>query len=477
MRARSSQPARVDRSFERLYRKHAQDVYRYALGVLANPTDAEDVTQTAFLNAYRAFRTGTRPERPLTWLIAITHNVCRQRFRQSARRPKEVALDIDALDIGAQDEQPAAADIKVAFNQLTFNQRSALTMRELEGRSYAEIADVLDLSLSAVETLIFRARRALREQLESMLSCTDAERAISRQLDGTLERADKGRLRAHLRACPECASIARKVRAQRSALRSMLTVPLTPSLTGLFGGSTATGGLAGLGSGLALKVAALAGVAVFASGVGYESASHHPHRSAAPAAPAARPQVEHAVARQFAAVHAVDPLPAAKHHPKRSAEIVRPRIRPQVRPHVARTDHTAAPPASGASSHAAEASAAPVLGTSGQPAALKPSVQSTHPNASARRTTHAPPHGTAKKGSTKARATGPASTTPAPSSNQPVTHDQQGRSASTQAPASPQQLPSSASVSQQAASSLAKQTPAPAQPAATPPPQAHPHRN
>src|SRR5438477_11644471 len=82
---------RVDRGFERLYRRHVGDVYHYALAVLRNPADAEDVTQTTFLNAYRAFSSGTRPDKPRHWLIAIAHNVCRQRFRQAARRPAEVA--------------------------------------------------------------------------------------------------------------------------------------------------------------------------------------------------------------------------------------------------------------------------------------------------------------------------------------------------------------------------------------------------
>ena len=48
-----------ERSFEQLYRRHARDVYQYALAVLANPADAEDVTQTTFLNAYRAFQRGS----------------------------------------------------------------------------------------------------------------------------------------------------------------------------------------------------------------------------------------------------------------------------------------------------------------------------------------------------------------------------------------------------------------------------------
>jgi len=56
-----AQRQRTDRSFERLYRYHVFDVYRYALVVLHSPEDAEDVTQTTFLNAYRAYKDGERP--------------------------------------------------------------------------------------------------------------------------------------------------------------------------------------------------------------------------------------------------------------------------------------------------------------------------------------------------------------------------------------------------------------------------------
>src|SRR5207253_7889523 len=217
-----AQRPRSDRGFERMYKRYVGDVYRYALAVMRNPADAEDVTQTTFLNAYRSYtEKGKRPEKPQNWLIAIAHNVCRQRFRQSARRPAEVAFEDDIADSLVDDEAPSGEDIRRALGYLAFNQRAALVMRELEGRSYAEIAEILELSPSAVETLIFRARRALREQLESSLSCGEAELAISRQLDGLLPRREKGALRAHLRECKECATFARRQRAQRSALKSL----------------------------------------------------------------------------------------------------------------------------------------------------------------------------------------------------------------------------------------------------------------
>jgi RNA polymerase sigma-70 factor (ECF subfamily) len=261
---------RTDRNFERLYQKHAGDVYRYALVVLRNEADAEDVTQTTFMNAYRAFANGERPRTPQNWLIAIAHNVCRQRFRQSQRRPNEVAFNEELAEAPLEEEERVGAeDIRRALGHLAFNQRAALVMRELEGRSYQEIAEILGLSVSAVETLIFRARRALREQLEEGITCHEAELAISRQLDGRLSRKERGALRGHLRECEDCARFARSQRAQRGAIKSLAAIPLPTSLSSLFGG----GGSA-VGGGLAFKAAALGAGALVATGVGYEGARH-----------------------------------------------------------------------------------------------------------------------------------------------------------------------------------------------------------
>jgi RNA polymerase sigma factor (sigma-70 family) len=274
----------TDRSFERLYRKHAGDVYRYALVVLRNEADAEDVTQTTFLNAYRAMERGERPRQPQNWLISIAHNVCRQRFRQSQRRPNEVFYEEELAEDVVEEDALTADDIRRALGHLAFNQRSALVMRELEGRSYQEIADILETTVSAVETLIFRARRALREQLEEGITCHAAELAISRQLDGRLSRKEKGALRAHLRECEDCAGFARSQRAQRGALKALGAIPLPQSLVGLFGGS---GGGAAVGGAIAAKATVFAATAVLATGVGYEGVQHGIHRSANSASAAA----------------------------------------------------------------------------------------------------------------------------------------------------------------------------------------------
>jgi RNA polymerase sigma factor (sigma-70 family) len=247
---------RPEAAFEKLYRQHVGDVYRYTLAVLGNPADAEDVTQTTFMNAYRAFHAGERPRKASAWLRTIAHNVCRQRWRQAARRPNEVA-EFDEMAGSAPEEHdgPSAADITRALQSLPFNQRTALVMRELEGRRQAEIAAELDLSESAVEALLFRARRAMREQLEGSITCGEAARAISRQLDRSLSREEHASLRAHLRSCEECAGFARQARAQRGALKALGAAPLPLGLlswswhgAGAAGGGVAAGGTAGAGA-------------------------------------------------------------------------------------------------------------------------------------------------------------------------------------------------------------------------------------
>jgi len=156
----------ADRSFERIYRRHRREVYGSVLRDVRDPDEAEDVTQAAFLNAFRAMRRGDAPEKPRAWLLTIARNVVRRRARLRAERPEEVELDSDLLLSLDDDEGSATEDIHAALLRLTDAQREAILLREIRGQSYAEISFELGLSLAAVEALIFRARRALAEELE-----------------------------------------------------------------------------------------------------------------------------------------------------------------------------------------------------------------------------------------------------------------------------------------------------------------------
>src|SRR5438045_37144 len=158
-----------DEAFEALYRRYVGDVFHYALALLRNPADAEDVTQTTFMNAYRAYRRGDQIEKPQNWLIKIAHNVARTRYARSSRRVKEVPLEDHVEQLALPDEdRPNIEGLLRALWHLPFNQRAALVMRELEGRSYAEIADTIGFSVAAVETLIFRARRSMRTKASAV---------------------------------------------------------------------------------------------------------------------------------------------------------------------------------------------------------------------------------------------------------------------------------------------------------------------
>lgn len=268
----AQRPRAADASFERLYQRHVHAVYRYALAVLHNEADAEDVTQTTFLSAYRAIERGERPERPHNWLIKIAHNVCRQRFRDSSRRPQEVEFDEAVAPAAIEDSNvPSAGEIRRALGFLGFNQRAALVMRELEGRSYAEIAQILEVSVGAVETLIFRARRALREQLEGGLTCKEAELTLSRLDEQKLSSAERGTLRAHLRECKDCAVLERRQRAQRAALKNLGAIPLPASLGSFFGSGAIGGGAAVTGMGIGAKVATVLAAGLVATGIGREA--------------------------------------------------------------------------------------------------------------------------------------------------------------------------------------------------------------
>ena len=156
-------PVRPDPSrFEDLYRSHRGAVYGALLRELRSPEDAEDATQTAFLQAFGAYERGSRPERPRAWLLTIADNLRKRRFR-SDRHAAELSIDEELL--GARPVDPRVDDLREALDTLPLNQRAALVLREVAGLSYAEIGRHLSVSVNAVQMLIFRARRALREEL------------------------------------------------------------------------------------------------------------------------------------------------------------------------------------------------------------------------------------------------------------------------------------------------------------------------
>ena len=263
---------RAARALDDLYRGHSAEIYRYAYAMLGNRSDAEDVVQTTFMNALRALERGERPRNASSWLVAIAHNVIRQRFRQAQARPTEVALntEVPAAPAPPDDDTPSLDDVLQALARIPESQREALILREFEGRSYAEIAGILGVSTSALETLLFRARRSLAEELDNRVTCEFAEQAVLRRTDHRLSRKEKRRLGEHIKTCPDCARFEVLQRRQSRALKGLALLPIPASLT-LFKGMTDTAAAATLptiGAATGAATATTAATATGGTGVG-----------------------------------------------------------------------------------------------------------------------------------------------------------------------------------------------------------------
>ena len=166
--------AELDRAFEDLYRAHLRDVYSYAYYRVGNHHDAEDLTEQAFLQAYRHFERAQRESngRPLRpWLIRIAHNLASNYHRDRARHP---AAALDAVEppshphgteqiVEGREELRQVID---RLDRLSDDRRDALIMRFALGMSNREIARALGRTDGATKVLLHRAIKQLEEEMK-----------------------------------------------------------------------------------------------------------------------------------------------------------------------------------------------------------------------------------------------------------------------------------------------------------------------
>jgi RNA polymerase sigma-70 factor (ECF subfamily) len=157
-------PTAAPSATQALYETYERPVYRYCLARLRSVDEAEDAMQTTFLRAFTALQRGVVPDFAPAWLFKIAHNVCLSHRLRVARRAR-----VEAVSDFQGTEEPAARqpvvdelfDLDDALAAMPEKLRTPLLLREWQGLSYREIAEALDTSHSAVETLLFRARRHL----------------------------------------------------------------------------------------------------------------------------------------------------------------------------------------------------------------------------------------------------------------------------------------------------------------------------
>jgi RNA polymerase sigma-70 factor (ECF subfamily) len=151
---------------------------------LRNREEAQDAAQTTFIYVLRSLQRGVEPEFELAWLLKIAFNVCRG-TRRSSGRQSAATQEIEDMDelaappaAGYEGSERLAA-LRDGLAHLPERQRRGILLREWQGLSYAEIADELGLSLGAVETLLFRARRNLASRLQHVRSGVGAINAVT----------------------------------------------------------------------------------------------------------------------------------------------------------------------------------------------------------------------------------------------------------------------------------------------------------
>lgn len=146
-------------------------VLRHAQGVLGNRAEAEDVAQEVMMRLWRAAQDwqSDGPARPATWAYRVTANLAIDRLRVRARmHPLEAApepADASATPAEEMDAATRRAALERALQSLPERQRQAVQLRHIEGLANPEIAQVLDISVEAVESLTARGKRALSAAL------------------------------------------------------------------------------------------------------------------------------------------------------------------------------------------------------------------------------------------------------------------------------------------------------------------------
>ena len=170
-------------TFNLLVRKYQHKVVNLVARYVNNPGDVPDVAQEAFIKAYRALPTFRGESAFYTWLYRIAVNTAKNYLTSQGRRPPSSDVEADeaeyygggeALQEVATPENLALTDeikrtVFTAIEALPEDLRTAITLREMEGLSYEEIAEIMDCPVGTVRSRIFRAREAIDKKLQPLI--------------------------------------------------------------------------------------------------------------------------------------------------------------------------------------------------------------------------------------------------------------------------------------------------------------------
>jgi RNA polymerase sigma factor (sigma-70 family) len=164
--------------FEKLYHEYKTLVFNVALNYLQNVEDAEEITQDVFVKAYHSHNKFNQKSSYKTWIYRITINQCLDHIKQKKSQKrffiygKKSQNEQEYLNSSTfehpgilMENMEDAAILFGVINTLTENQKTAFLLSKLDGLSNPEIAEIMQLSISSVESLIFRGKATLQERL------------------------------------------------------------------------------------------------------------------------------------------------------------------------------------------------------------------------------------------------------------------------------------------------------------------------
>jgi RNA polymerase sigma factor (sigma-70 family) len=164
--------------FEKLYHEYKKLVFNVALNYLQNVEDAEEITQDVFVKIYNSLDNFNQKSSYKTWIYRITINQCLDYIKQKNSQKrffifgKKSQNEHEYLTISTfehpgilMENKEEAAILFEVINTLTENQRTAFLLSKLDGLSNPEISEIMQLSISSVESLVFRAKAILQEKL------------------------------------------------------------------------------------------------------------------------------------------------------------------------------------------------------------------------------------------------------------------------------------------------------------------------
>jgi RNA polymerase sigma-70 factor (ECF subfamily) len=157
-------------AFRALADAHLTKIMNFSYRLLHDKSDAEDVAQETFLRLWKDAARYEPRARVTTWLHRIAHNLCIDRLRGRREQPSET-LDEERTSLepgGLLDRKQVAGAVEKALAELPERQRAAITLVHYQGLGNIEAAEVLDIGVEALESLLARGRRSLREKLAKL---------------------------------------------------------------------------------------------------------------------------------------------------------------------------------------------------------------------------------------------------------------------------------------------------------------------